>query len=51
MPFPSRRSKRLKTLKGAKPLSAALVLQHATSAAVAVALLAAAHSINMMMAH
>jgi len=38
----------LKVLKSVRPLSAALILQHAASAAVAVALLAAAHSINTL---
>jgi hypothetical protein len=38
----------LKIIKSARPLSAALILRHAASAAVAVALLAAAHSIKML---
>jgi hypothetical protein len=38
----------LKIFKSGRPLSAALILQHAVSAAVAVALLAVAHSIKML---
>jgi hypothetical protein len=38
----------LKIIKRTRPLSVAVVVQHAAAAAVAVALLAAAHSVNML---
>jgi hypothetical protein len=44
----SLRSRRLKIIKRAPPLTVAVVLQHAAAAALAVALLAAAHSVNML---
>lgn len=47
----SQRSRRLKLIQKARPLSAGLLLQHAASAALAVAIIAGVHSINTLLYH
>ncbi|MBB3179155.1 hypothetical protein [Variovorax sp. Sphag1AA] len=47
----SQRSRRLKVIKNARPPSAGVVLQHAASAALAVAIIAGMHSIHSLLNH